>query len=189
MERTVNAVLAALDGLEPGKERRIVAIDGRCGAGKTTLAEAIRRRRGCAVIPMDAFFLPPERRTAERLNEPGGNVDRERFLLEVLEPLVRGVPFAYRPYDCGTDSLGAPVKIVPGPLTVVEGSYSCHPVLRDAYDLRVFLTVDPVEQLARIKKRNGEACARRFATTWIPLEERYFTETGAAERCDLLLTT
>lgn len=179
---------AAIDTLLDSRERIVVAIDGRCGSGKTTLAAQLQARYGCTVIPMDHFFLRPEQRTAQRLEAPGENIDHERFLEEVLLPLHRGVPFAYQPFDCSQMALGAPVAVEPDRLTIVEGSYSCHPDLWEHYDLRIFLTVDPREQLRRITARNG-AYAQVFQEKWIPLEERYFEACGPDRRCDLLLCT
>ena len=49
----------------------LAAIDGRCGAGKTTLAAQLQRRFGWSVLHMDHFFLRPEQRTEERLRMPG----------------------------------------------------------------------------------------------------------------------
>lgn len=63
-------------------------------------------------------------------------------------------------------------------MTIIEGSYACHPRLRRSYDLRIFLTVDRQEQLERIRKRNGEEREEMFERIWIPLEERYFWKAG-----------
>ena len=136
---------------------------------------------------MDHFFLRPEQRTEERFLELGGNVDRERFLAEVLLPLRAGKPFSYRPFDCHTLSLAAPISVPPAALYVIEGSYSCHPALWAHYDLRVFLTVDPAEQLRRIESRSGLEKAAMFRTRWIPLEQTYFHETDTQGRCTLTL--
>lgn len=68
----------------------LIAIDGRCAAGKTTFAEKLSSIMECSVIHMDHFFLRPEQRTKERLAQAGGNVDRERFMEEVLKPLKAG---------------------------------------------------------------------------------------------------
>ncbi len=78
----------------------LIAVDGRCAAGKTTLAAQLQKDLGCDVIHMDDFFLRPEQRTEERLRQPGGNIDWERFREEVLTPFRQGAPFSYRPYDC-----------------------------------------------------------------------------------------
>ncbi len=187
--------MEALDRLLPvmeekmaGRERFLLAIDGRCGSGKTTLAAALAEVFSCRVIHMDEFFLRPHQRTAQRLSQPGGNVDYERFLREVLLPLSRGEDLSYRPYDCGTQSLLSPVPVEARGLTVIEGSYSCHPELRRYYDLRVFLTVEEEEQLARIQRRSpGKLEA--FRERWIPLEERYFSQCAVESACELILHT
>ena len=172
-----------------GKRRFTVAIDGRCASGKTTLARALERRVGCAVIHMDHFFLRPEQRTSERLATAGGNVDRERMLEEVLAPLSRGDSVTYRPFDCGSMTLGSPIAIPDAQIYIVEGSYSCHPALRDCYDLKIFLTVSPEEQMRRIIIRNGERAAEVFLSRWIPLEEKYFSELSVASACDHIFET
>lgn len=179
------AILAEAETRRDGRSPFLLAIDGRCAAGKTTLAAQLARLSGCTVVPMDHFFLRPEQRTEERFLEPGGNIDRERFLAEVLLPLRAGKPFSYRPFDCHTLSLAAPISVPPAALYVIEGSYSCHPALREQYDLTVFLDVGSDEQLRRIRARNGEDDARRFAERWIPLEERYFRALDVRRHCTL----
>jgi uridine kinase len=163
----------------------LIAIDGRCAAGKTTLAARLQELILCNVIHMDHFYLRPLQRTAERLNEPGGNVDYERFLEEVLLPLKGSGDFSYRPYDCQSQGFGESVYINANAVNVVEGSYSCHPALRGYYDLRIFLSVSPEEQKRRIRQRNGDAQAADFINKWIPLEEQYFLSYNVQENCDL----
>lgn len=133
---------------------------------------------------MDDFFLRPSQRTPERLREPGGNVDYERFLGEVLVPLRKGEPFVYRPYDCKTQALKEPVAVQQHPVNIIEGSYSCHPALWDYYDLHIFLTVEPSEQLRRIALRNGTDL-QMFQEKWIPLEEHYFSACQIEQHCEL----
>ena len=136
---------------------------------------------------MDHFFLRPEQRTPARLEQPGGNVDYERFLAEVLQPLREGKAAEYRPYNCHSGVFDAPVRVEPAPVVLVEGSYSCHPDLWDYYDLRLFLTVDPEEQRRRLLAREGAEKVQDFALRWIPLEERYFAAFDVAGRCDYCL--
>ena len=96
--RTVSELTEELRVLPTGM--RIIAIDGRCAAGKTTLAARLAKELGGDVIHMDDFFLPPALRTQERRSEPGGNVHYERFLTEVIPNLASGRPFSYRRFDC-----------------------------------------------------------------------------------------
>ena len=63
---------------------RLIAIDGRCASGKTSISTELQNQLDCNIIHMDHFFLRPEQRTPERLNIPGENVDHERFSTEVL---------------------------------------------------------------------------------------------------------
>ena len=182
--QTLGAAAAALR--EAGRPV-LIAIDGRCASGKSTLAAALQARFGWAVVPMDDFFLRPEQRTPERYATPGGNIDHERFLSEVLLPLRAGRAPVYRPFDCHAGCLGAPKQIPATAVTVVEGSYSCHPALRGCYDLRLLLTISPERQLTRIAQREGTQSAAVFREKWIPLEERYFSGCAVAECCELHL--
>lgn len=183
---SVQAASARIDALLARKERVLIAIDGFCGAGKTTLGEMLAERYGCTLFHVDDFFLRPEQRTEHRYAEPGGNVDYERFREEVLLPLKAGKPFAYRPFDCKTLTLKEPVSVKPGALTVVEGSYSQHPYFEDPYDLKIFLTVDPSVQRRRILERPA-FLHRQFFEKWIPMENRYFEAFQIAEKADIKL--
>jgi uridine kinase/uncharacterized membrane protein len=167
-------IFAAIDRLLESKDKPVfVALDGKCGAGKTTLAALIAEVYGAAVIPTDHFFLRPEQRTPERGAEAGGNIDYERFEEEVIRSLKAGGAFSYKPYDCSTQSLSEPVEVGENRLYIIEGTYSAHPKFKDLYDMEVFLYVKPDEQLRRIKIRNPET-AERFKNEWIPKEEKYF---------------
>ena len=182
MKRITDRIDALLDREGPVT----VAIDGSCTAGKTTLAGLLATKYDCNLIHMDDFFLRPEQRTPQRLAEPGGNVDYERFRQEVLENLRTGKPFSYRPYDCRTGTLKAPVAVEPKKLTVVEGTYSQHPYFGEAYDLRIFLQVSEQLRAQRIRQRPA-FLQRRFFEEWIPMEQQYFAAFGTGERSHLAL--
>lgn len=173
-----------LQQLRDRGERAIVAVDGRCASGKSTLAGRLADRLEIPVVHMDHFFLRPPQRTRERLAKPGGNIDHERFLNEVLIPLEAGVQATYHPYSCRTGEMGAPIAVKPSPVVLVEGSYACHPALWEHYKRRVFLSVGLEEQLRRIEVRDGRAQLKVFREKWIPLEERYFSAFRIEDRCD-----
>ena len=180
-------LLSAIDRKSKQQNRLIVAIEGGSASGKTTLSTLLSRIYDCTVFHMDDFFLRPEQRTQQRLAEPGGNVDRERFYKEVLEPLTGGQVIQYQRYDCHTQALQPPTEIIPKPLTIVEGAYSLHPALADCYDLSVFLRIPPECQRQRILRRNGPEMSERFFSLWVPLETAYFETMDPASRCDLVL--
>ncbi|MBR3972652.1 MAG: hypothetical protein IKJ99_01715 [Oscillospiraceae bacterium] len=170
------------------KGSAVIAIEGGSASGKTTLSGILSEIYDCTVFHMDDFFLRPEQRTAKRFAEPGGNIDRERFLEEVLIPLKNGKPIQYRRFDCGSMKIAPAVQVVPQKLTVIEGAYSMHPELADIYDLSVFLDVSSAVQKARIQKRNSPELARRFHEEWIPMEKLYFSEMDVKNRCSLILS-
>ncbi len=164
-----------------------VAIEGCSASGKSTLAGLLAELYDCTVFHMDDFFLRPEQRTPARRAEIGGNVDRERFLEEILRPLREGKPIDYRRFDCSSRTVEPPVTVTPKPLTVIEGAYSMHPDLAPYYDLSLFLEVSPSCQRKRILKRNPSPWAERFFEEWIPMELAYFEGMDIKRRCDLSL--
>lgn len=168
--------------------RVTLAIEGGSGSGKTTLSELLSQVYDCTVFHMDDFFLRPEQRTPERFAEPGGNVDRERFLTEVLLPLHKNETVMYRRFDCGTFTILPPEIKGPSKLNIIEGAYSMHPELEKYYNLSVFLDITPELQKARITKRNTPELAARFFTEWIPMEQRYFEHMKVKENCDIVIT-
>ena len=181
-------LLGLTDRLLAQKERVLLAIEGGSCSGKTTLAALLDTLYpDTEVFHMDDFFLRPEQRTPERFREPGGNVDRERFLAEVLTPLSAGLPINYRSFDCATMSIRPPVHRMPGRLNIIEGAYSMHPALSEYYDASVFLRITPEAQLSRLQKRNSPEFVARFLNTWIPLELAYFEALQPESHCTLTL--
>ena len=174
----INKALEEKDGI-------IVAIDGKCTSGKTTLARRLSEIYDCNVFHMDDFFLRPQQRTPERFAEPGGNVDYERFREAVLLPLMSGSPFSYQPFDCKTFTLAPAVAVSPKKLTIIEGSYSLHPYFGDPYDLKILLTVAPDVQRQRILER-PEHLQERFFSHWIPMENRYLETFRISEKADVI---
>ena len=91
-------IISKINELLNTKEFVVVAVDGCCGSGKTTLSKKLQNEFNCEIVQMDDFFLPLEKRTVERLNTPGGNIDYERFKEEVINNL--GSSFFYRVFNC-----------------------------------------------------------------------------------------
>lgn len=172
------------------KGRAVIAIEGGSAGGKSTLAELLKTvytNNSCNVFHVDDFFLRPEQRTPERFSEIGGNFDRERFLSEIINPIVSNNTVRFRPFDCSTWALGEEVVVAPADLTVIEGVYSMHPSLGKYYDFSVFMNIDPECQKERVLKRNGEVMAKRFFEEWIPLENIYFEKMNIKDSCNFVL--
>ena len=79
----------------------LVALDGRCGSGKTTLAAQLARQFPQSItVHTDDFYLPPASRVANWEQIPCANMDLERLRAQVLTPARAGQAIPYRAYSC-----------------------------------------------------------------------------------------
>ena len=166
---------------------KLIAIDGKSGSGKTSLAKGLAKIIDCNVFHMDDFFLTPNLRTPERLLEIGGNVDYERFEIEILKNILLEKPFKYKKYNCFNSSMINSEEIVPKKYNIIEGCYSMHPKLIDYYNYKIFLYIDKEVQKERILLREGEEKLNLFLNEWIPKENKYFDTYKIKEKCDLII--
>ena len=186
MEEIISRLKKEIDTMLDTGKQIVIAIDGNCTAGKTTLASILEKEYDCNVFHMDDFFLRPQQRTAERYAQPGGNVDYERFQEEVMLPLKTGKPFSYRPFACKTFTLSDSVQVMPKQLNIVEGTYCQHPYFGNVYDLKLFLSVAPELQRERVFQR-PQHVQGRFFTDWIPMEKLYFDFYQISAKADIRL--
>ena len=171
------------------KDHVVIAIDGHCGSGKTTLGTFLQSVYDASLVHVDDFYLQKSQRTKERYSQPGGNFDRERLEEEVLLPLSEGKPVVYHWFDCSSLTLTQEKITLPTKnMTIIEGSYSMYPSLRHYYDCSIFVDIEPDEQIARIKKRNPDLIDD-FIEKWIPLENTYFDAFDVKNACDITITT
>ena len=167
----------------------LVALDGRCGSGKTTLAAQLARQFPQSItVHTDDFYLPPASRVANWEQIPCANMDLERLRAQVLTPARAGQAIPYRAYSCRAGAYLPEQCFAPQPLVIVEGSYSHHPSLAPYYDIRIFVTCSPDEQARRLRKREGERYSN-FVERWIPLEEGYFAKFQIEQTVDFILDT
>ena len=166
----------------------IIAIDGNCGSGKTTLSKIIQERFACNVFHMDDYYLPFEKRDFNWEMIPGGNIDTERFLQEVLLPAGKMDTVTYQPYFCREKRYLEKRNFPPTELVVVEGSYCQLPMLSKVYDLRIFLTCSKKEQERRLRLREG-ARYPFYEERWIPMEERYYEACSIQSQADWVVET
>ena len=177
-----------LEELIAGDAKRIlIAIDGKCASGKSTLGFYLKDEFDANLFHMDDFFLQKEQRTPERMKEVGGNVDYERFRTEVIEPVLAGENVLYRPFCCKTLQIGEGTEILPKRVNIIEGSYSQHTYFGDIYDMKVFMEIEEEKQLENIRKRNGEEQLKVFKERWIPKEEAYFEAFQVKENSDIIV--
>lgn len=180
--------LMAVSSLVSDNKPTVIAIDGRCGSGKTSFASLMSQLFPCRVLHMDDFYLPFERRKPDWKVIPAENMDLPRFLEEVLVPASGGEELSYRPYDCQSGNFGDSVTLPDCTLTIVEGSYSHHPMLEKYYSLKIFLNCEKDEQTRRLKAREG-GYFTEFERSWIPLEERYLSTFDIEQKSQVFVDT
>lgn len=184
------ALRAIQTALRESDKPVLVAVDGRCAAGKTTFAARCAQLfDDCQVFHMDDFFLPPEKRTTDRLAAPGGNVDYERAAAELFEPLSKGEPAVFSRFNCADGKMEPPQGFPCGRLNIIEGSYSLHPALAGYSQVHLFFTCGDDVQLRRLARRESEESLKNFQTKWIPLEEAYFEGLSIEAQCDAVIDT
>ena len=187
LETLCSILTAALDQ-HPTKPL-VLALDGRCGSGKTTLANALARQFPASVVlRTDDFYLPPAQRAHGWEQTPCANMDLARLRDEALRPAYAGQPVQYRAYSCREGAYQPAQELPTQPLVILEGSYSHHPLLTGYETLRVFVTCSKEEQTRRLQAREGERYAS-FAARWVPLEEGYFAKYQIAENADFVVDT
>ncbi|MBS6547084.1 MAG: uridine kinase [Butyricicoccus pullicaecorum] len=188
MELWEKECLQAVERFTKTRHPAVAAIDDRCGSGKTRLGKILKQEFSCNLVHMDDFYLPFSEREPDWKQNPGGNMDFLRFRKEILEPSCAELPIAYRAFDCHANTYCEQVAMPACPLTIVEGSYSHHPMLADCYTLRIFLTCSKEEQLRRLRRREGERL-EWFQSLWIPLEEQYFERYGIEAASNMVFDT
>lgn len=168
---------------------RVLAIDGPSGAGKTTLAGAVRGlletgHRETVPVPvvhLDSIY-------------PGWDglaASVPRLVEWVLRPLAERRPVRYRRYDWEHEEyaewVDVPTDPAP-PVLIVEGagagSLPCAPYL----SLLVWLDAPAAVRFERGMARDGETY-RPHWRRWAEQEDRHFTEHDPRGRADLRLET
>ena len=169
------------------KEKIIVAIDGMTGSGKSSLAQELSQEYNAPIFHADDFFLLPELRTEQRLNEPGGNIHYERMKEEVIDPLIKGKLndiIIYKPFNCKIQNFDKEKNNKINKVNIVEGSYCLNPYFGKYYDLSIFLKINQKEQIERLTKR-APKMIDNFINKWIPLEKKYHDAFNLYENCDI----
>ena len=168
----------------------LVGIDGCGGAGKTTLAERLKKLDpSIQIVHMDEFDLP----FADRLKlspdkKPiGGDSDWPRLEKEVLKPLKENRPAIFRVYSWDTDRMEGENTVTPGGIVIVEGVYAIREELSRFYDLKIWIDVPKEIRIKRGLARDGEEARSRWFDDWIPMEDRYVAAQKPQLRADIII--
>ena len=191
MNNVLDNILGRMEEAQKNNRKLLLVIDGKCGSGKTTLSERLGERYGCNVFHIDDFYLPIVMQTPEIMKEPGGNINYDRFIAEIMVPLTADNAVVYRPFLCMEQEYDSVVSLKKTGVNVIEGTYACHPVLREIYAkltdwevITLFMDIDDRNQRDRVRGRVGELRFKLFEDKWIPREREYFSAYSVREYCD-----
>ena len=172
----------------PDGKRLLIAIDGRCGCGKSSLGAKLAEKLDGNLFHMDDYYLPFRFRQENWENVPAGNMDLHRFYADVLEPARKGQMIHYRAFSCPLRQYLPEKVFSPRAVNIVEGSYSQHPLLAESYDVKLLITEEREVQEQRLRAREGDHYSA-FEKIWIPMEERYFRAFSVEEKADCIVYT
>ena len=170
-------VLAHAERAEPScGPVRVVAIDGRSGAGKTSLGREVAAAWAATLVSMDSIYRGWD-----------GLADAVPLLVEhVLRPLSRGEAAEVPTWNWSLDRSGPVIPLGSPARLVVEGCGASVGEAGRYAGTRVWLELDAAERKERALARDGEVFARQW-DRWAAQEERLFTADGTAGRAHLVL--
>jgi uridine kinase len=190
------AVVAAIHRLHAERgSPLLVALDGRSGAGKSTVAARLAGQVDGVVIEGDDFYAggaDAEWAARTAAAKVAGCIDWRRLRTEALEPLLAGRPADYRPFDfaTGTGLAAHTIRREPAPLILLDGVYSGRPELADLVDLAVLVELpDNLARRRRLVAREGPLFMTAWHALWDEAEDYYFTHIRPPATFDLVVTS
>ena len=188
-EFQINQVILKLRKLQQRSAVALVAIEGRGGAGKSTLARQLHDETGARVIAGDDFYRVMSETERRSLNDQEAYmqyVDWERLRTQVLEPLRNGKPARFERYHWHRNELGETMEFDAKGVIIVEGVYSFRPELRPFYDFSLFVDTPRNLSIERCRKRPHD---REFwIQRWAEVEDWYFEHMNPAEAADMVIS-
>ncbi|WP_159943800.1 MULTISPECIES: uridine kinase [unclassified Nocardiopsis] len=168
-------------------DTRVVAVEGRSGAGKSTVAARLRaalaaRGEAVRVLTMEDLY-------------PGweGLAEAPELLRAwVLDPLRRGERAAWRRYDWERGAFARewtrlPGDVAAGGVLVVEGTGSGAAAVRGLLDLLVWVAADDGERLRRLDRRWDAGLYAPHRDLWARQEEFLHRGDRVREHADVVV--
>ncbi|MGA2471419.1 MAG: uridine kinase [Solirubrobacteraceae bacterium] len=189
-----------IDSLERGRRaiadlrsdrRRIVAVDGVDGAGKSTFADAVAShlKRPVVRASIDDFHNPRSVRYRQGRESPEGyyadSFNLEALTRLLLAPFAAGEPFRLRAFDQLADAPldSEPEQAPDTAVLILDGLFLHRRELLAWWDLSIWLDVPAEVAARRIAVRDGQPTRDRHRRGC----ERYIADARPAERATLVL--
>ena len=173
--RPLTWLASEIKGRASSRAARLVAVDGRACAGKSTLARALAAACGGApIVRVDDFLY---------WRDIEGWWPRLEW--EALRPLLSGSPARFRVRDWAGDPEGRGLagwrEIAPADVVIVDGVTSSRQAIAADLALSVWVEAPGGERLRRGIAREGEQ-RRWLWVEWMVLEDDFFGRDGAPGR-------
>lgn len=182
MREVVAGLIAAFLAVPRGGERcggtRVLAVDGRSGAGKTSLARELRTGIGAPLVSLEDLYGGWD----------GLEDGIDLLVREVLEPLAAGQPALVPRYDWIARRWAEPVVLDPPQHLIVEGVGAGARRAAAYVSLLVWLEAPLAVRKKRALDRDGETFAP-YWDRWAAQEDAMLARERTPERADLVLET
>jgi uridine kinase len=153
-------IAASVDASGP---TRLVVIDGRSGAGKTTLARELARvRPAFTVLSLDQLY-------------PGWDGLRrgaDAAIRGVLAPLARGSVGRWQSWDWDADEPAAWHEVAPATPLIIEGAGILTPAAAAVAPVRVWVEAEDAVRRERALRRDGATYAPHWER-WAAQEQEH----------------
>jgi len=177
----------------------IVAIDGRSGAGKSTVARHLAAMLGAGCVAGDDFFAAEITASGWEARNPAQRaadaLDWRRLRAEAIEPLRAGKVARWSGFDFSAGEradgsfgrLEVPTVREPRPVVLLDGAYTAQPELADLLDCAILVEAPGPVRASRLAAREKPDVLQRWHARWDAAEEHYFTRVRPPASFDIVL--
>jgi len=181
--KLVAVIEELLEGPAHCGSTHVIAIDGRAGAGKTTLANelalALSLRRQVTVIHLDEIYAGWDLALTQSLTDS---------LSYILKTLASERPVSVPIYDWQLEEFNSNREISPCDVIIIEGVGSAQQVVREMATTSIWIDIDREAGLLRVLDRDGSAIEEQM-NRWQIREEAHFLSDATRENADFILST
>ena len=174
---STSALAPALAAAEPSAgATRVLAIDGRSGSGKSTIARGVAGLLDAPLVSLEDLYGGWD----------GLEHGIELVAAAVLEPLSRGEGAAVPRYDWAAREWGQPWRLEPPALLVIEGVGAGARSLAPYTSVLAWIEIPEQERRARALARDGDLYAPHWER-WAAQEEAYLEREGLPGRANIVI--